>query len=150
MNIQRLRSVIKLLPSINDITHGNEFMFTQQVKKILPSTRFELLGEQLVVGKDNNIGKCDLWLVNVPNNFLLSLELKVGESKDYKKKKFLQTQMYKYTDFMRLYFPEDTVYGLSAYKDQNGVRFFSYISPTSQHDKEIEILKEVIKDRCKP
>ena len=31
----------------------------ERVKGILPTTNFQLLGEQLVVGKDKNIGKCD-------------------------------------------------------------------------------------------
>lgn len=154
MNIQKLRNVIRLLPSVNDITHGNEFLFTQDIKKLLPSTNFELLGEQLVVGKDNNVGKCDLWLANIPNNFLLSLELKVGDASDSKKQKFLQTQMYKYTDFMRLCFPEDVVYGLSAYKCIIGkntgtdIRFSSYIVPKPKHSKEIESLKINIKEKC--
>jgi hypothetical protein len=149
MNIQKLRNVIKHLPSVNDITHGNEFKFTQDIKRLLPSTNFELLGEQLVVGKEKNIGKCDLWLANIPNNFLLSLELKVGNAHDSRKQLFLQTQMRKYTDLMRFYFPEDVVYGLSAYKcTNNDIKFSSYIMPISVDLIEIESLKATIKENC--
>lgn len=156
MNIQKLKQIIRLVPTINDITHGSEFLFTQKVKGILPSTNFELLGEQLVVGKDNTIGKCDLWLANVSNNFLLSLELKVGGLSDSSKQKFLKTQVYKYTDFMRFYFPEDDVYGLGAYKCINKpqitgteIRFTNYINPTNiKHSEEIEGLKYKMQKEC--
>ena len=163
MNIAKIRSILRIVPSVNDITQGNEFLFTQKVKHILPSTNFELLGEQLIVGKDNGIGKCDLWLANVPNNFLLSLELKVGESSDSTKKKFLKTQVLKYTDLMRFYFPENVVYGVGAYKcikkqvkgNVTGIeiRYDSYIpvnfSPIKlKHSEEIEHLKSRMNSDC--
>jgi hypothetical protein len=155
MNIQNLRQIIKLVPSVNDIIHGNEFLFTQKVKCFLPSTNFELLGEQLIVGKDNTIGKCDLWLANIPNNFLLSLELKVGMESDSSKRKFLNTQVYKYTDYMRFYFPDNEAYGLGAYKCINkqhtglDIKFLDYIIPTNKkHSEEIEQLKQVMKTDC--
>jgi len=159
MNIQILKNILKLVPSVNDINHGNEFLFTQKVKMILPKTNFELLGEQLIVGKDNTIGKCDLWLANIPNNFLLSLELKVGDSSDSTKRKFLKTQVIKYTDYMKFYFPENIVYGLGAYKCiikpkptsiiGTEIRFVDYISPNkSNHLEEIEKIKNKITTEC--
>jgi len=160
MNFVKLKNIIQLVPSVTDIAHGNEYIFTQKVKYILPSTNFELLGEQLVVGKDNKIGKCDLWLANVPNNFLLSLELKVGGPGDTTKQNFLQLQVFKYTDYMRYYFPENIVYGLGAYKciKINGfdnfvkgteMKFSDYIIPTkTSHLKELEILKNKIVEEC--
>jgi hypothetical protein len=149
MNIQRINRIIKLLPSVNDITYGKEFTFMEQVKKILPTTNFELLGEHLIVGKENNIGKCDMWLINQPTNFLLSLELKVGESNDSKRKKLLQSQMYKYTNFMKFYFPDNTVYGIGAYKCPNDIKFFNYDAVSiTEHEDEIRRLKKAIKDNC--
>lgn len=155
MNIYNLKNVIKLVPSIRDITHGNEFIFTQKIKSILPSTNFELLGEQLIVGKDNTIGKCDLWLANIPNNFLLSLELKVGEITDSKKRKFLNTQVCKYTDFMKFYYPENNVCGMGIYKcitkPSNlgiNIRFIDYRYIDQEINQEIEIFKNKIKKEC--
>jgi hypothetical protein len=162
MNIHKLRHAIRLVPSVNDITHGNEFLFTQKVKSMLPGTNFELLGEQLIVGKDNTIGKCDLWLANIPNRFLLSLELKVGDASDSSKRKFLKTQVFKYTDYMRFYFPEEIVYGMGAYKciikhgtgnnasvTGSEIRFTDYIDPTNNnHSQEIEYLKSKMRKDC--
>jgi hypothetical protein len=155
MNFHKLKNVIKSISSVNDITHGNEYLFTLKVKDVLPNTNFELLGEQLVVGKDKNIGKCDLWLVNLKSNFLLSLELKVGDILDIKKQNFLKTQTFKYTDHMRTYFPEEIVYGLGAYKcilkpnSGTDVLFFNYIIPNkSSHKEEIDILKSKLKTNC--
>ncbi len=156
MNIIKLKNIIKLVPSINDIAHGNEFLFTQKVKNILPKTNFELLGEQLIVGKDNTIGKCDLWLANVSNNFLLSLELKVGDPSDSSKQKFLKTQVFKYTDYMKFYFPENIIYGIGAYKCitkpsliGTEVKFVNYVSPIkNKHLEEIKKLKTQIKSDC--
>jgi hypothetical protein len=141
---------------VNDIDKGPEFLFTQRVKSILPSTKFDLLGEQLVVGKDNGIGKCDLWLANVPNGFLLSLELKVGKASDSSKRKFLKTQVYKYTGLMRHYFPDNIVYGFGAYKcmDKNSIgtcmKFVDYEVEKIplNHSEEIEHLKQQIKKDC--
>ncbi len=158
MNIQKLKHVLRLVPSINDFARGNEFFFTQKVKNMLPETNFELLGEQLIVGKDNTVGKCDLWLANIPNNFLLSLELKVGGPGDSNKQNFLKTQVYKYTDYMRLYFPEDTVYGIGAYKciklNANGfvkgtdIKYVDYIIPKNKHLNEIEDFKAQMRNDC--
>jgi hypothetical protein len=158
MNIHKLKKVLRLVPSLSDINQGNEFFFTQKVKDMLPRTNFELLGEQLVLGKDNTIGKCDLWLANAPNNFLLSLELKVGGPGDTNKQKFLKTQVYKYTDYMGFYYPGCTVYGIGAYKcikvSANGIirgteiKFVDYISPSNRHSDEIEKLKARMQDEC--
>lgn len=164
MNIQKLRQIIKLVPVVHDINQGPEFLFTQKVKYILPKTNFELLGEQLVVGKDNGIGKCDLWLANVSNNFLVSLELKVGDKSDSLKKKFLKTQVIKYTNLMKHYFPEENVYGFGAYKCINNnsgmcIKFVDYTTLDnletfdttnipSKHSEEIEALKYKMKIEC--
>jgi hypothetical protein len=163
MNINKIRQTLRIIPAVNDIGQGPEFLFTQKVKGILPSTNFELLGEQLIVGKDNGIGKCDLWLANIPNNFLLSLELKVGEASDLSKRKFLKTQVYKYTGLMRHYFPDNIVYGVGAYKCVNKcvnkcsigtcMKFVDYVSyevtkiPIN-HSEEIEKLKQTMKKDC--
>jgi hypothetical protein len=156
MNIQKLRQIIRLVPMVHDINQGPEFLFTQKVKCILPKTNFELLGEQLVVGKDNGIGKCDLWLANVPNKFLVSLELKVGDKSDLSKRKFLKTQVYKYTDLMKYYFAEETVYGFGAYQciTKNSlatcIKFVDYDTPNIpiNHSEEIEVLKHKMKTEC--
>ena len=149
MNIHNLRSVIKFIPYVNDIASGREFIFTLKIKDILPTTNFQLLGEQLIVGKDNTVGKCDLWLANIPGNFLLSLELKVGDSGDVKKRKFLQKQVLKYTDYMRHYFPYDNVYGMGAYKSGQDVKICTY-SPlvertTPMITTELNILKSKLR-----
>jgi hypothetical protein len=157
--MNRLRNIIKLVPSIDDIKHGPEFEFTQKIKYMLPRTNFELLGEQLIVGKDNKIGKCDLWLANIPNNFLLSLELKVGDTGDSKKQNFLETQVIRYSDFMKHYYPEDIVYGFGAYKcikknkvstpTPTSIKFIDYKLPTNYiHLNEIIELKSIIKNDC--
>lgn len=156
MNIQKLRTTLRLVPRVNDITQGNEYLFTEKVKQILPTTNFQLLGEQLVVGKDNTIGKCDMWLANIPNNFLLSLELKVGEKSDSTKRKFLKKQVYKYTDYMKYYFPEYDVYGFGAYKCINKsrnigtcIQFVDYeVQIPNNHSEEIEKLKFILKSKC--
>lgn len=149
MNIQRLRQIIRF----NNINQGSEFLFTERVKGVLPSTNFELLGEQLMVG--NGIGKCDLWLANVSNNFLLSLELKVGRTYDSSRQKFLGYQVHKYTDLMKYYFPDNIVYGMGAYKctTKHGVdteiKFVDYVTKTvNKHSEEIENLKYKIKNGC--
>lgn len=145
MDVQRLRQLMKLIPMVHDVNKGPEFLFTQKVKNILPKTNFELLGEQLIVGKDNNIGKCDLWLVNEPSNFLVSLELKVGDKSNLSKQKFLKTQVYKYTDYMKYYFNNEKVYGFGAYQctNDNHVKFVDYVSLDMplNHLKEIDLLK---------
>jgi len=161
MNIQKLKYRICLVPCINDITQGKEFLFTQKVKSILPKTKFELLGEQLVVGKDNSIGKCDLWLANIPNNFLLSLELKVGNPMDLVKCNSLKKQVYKYTDFMKIYYPEYVIYGLGAYKykskdlvtqqtNNKGIKFIDYLPEevTDETFTEVRDLKARMMAEC--
>lgn len=158
MNIYKLRQTIRLVPMVNDINQGNEYIFTEKIKSILPKTNYELLGEQLIVGKDNKIGKCDLWLANVPNNFLLSLELKVGESSNSSKRKLLNTQVHKYTEFMKFYFPEHIVYGIGAYKcivksNRKGTNIlytdYNIVMPmTNKHSEELALLKCKITNEC--
>ena len=157
MNIKKLKNVIRLVPSVNDITHGNEYVFTEKIKEMIKSTNYQLLGEQLIVGKDNKIGKCDLWLAN-KHKFLVSLELKVGYENDLKKQNFLKTQVFRYTDFMRSYYPENIIYGLGAYKcivkyndtiKGTGVLFTDYIIPDKpMHINEINELKKLINKNC--
>lgn len=150
MNINKLRNVIQTIPSISissikDLHRGNEFIFGQTIKNILPTTNFELLGEHLVVGNESTIGKCDMWLVNIPNNFLLSLELKTGKDNDINKQKILKTQMFKYTNLMQLYFPENTVYGIGVYKCIESGKDPIFFQSTKKHIYELEFLKNLLK-----
>lgn len=145
MCINKLRYVIKDLKSIIHPYGGRESIFTKNVKQLLPLTNFELIGEELCINHTLGIGKCDLWLANCPNNFLLSLELKVGHVDRINKQKLLEKQVYKYTDLMKVYYPEHNVYGLGAYKYEefykSGFKFIHYNQSTNN---EIEILKNMI------
>lgn len=129
MNIHSLKNGIKSLKSvpISFTNNSRELLFTHAVKEVVKETNFELIGEELCIKNEQGTGKCDLWLANCSHNFLLSLELKVGDSRDTRKQKSLQRQVLKYTDHMQYYFPNNIIYGFGAYKlISSGVDFFDY------------------------
>lgn len=148
-SIQSIKNVIKSIPVAKDVIKGNEYMLGQSIKKILPETNFELIGEELKFG---NNGICDLWLANISNNFLLSAELKVGLYSENKKKRYLASQVSRYSKIMKDYYPMCPVYGLGVYEclDKKGIKFYDYVVDDDcmfdnkiiyNHFKEIKILK---------
>ena len=129
MNISKLRSSISNLKSVavKFTDNGKELLFANSVKSVIGRSNFELIGEELCINNSMGVGKCDLWLANCEHNFLLSLELKVGDRTDTKKQRNLKRQVVKYTDLMKFYFPEEIIYGTGAYKFiAGGVDFFDY------------------------
>lgn len=143
MKLYILKNKIKSLRQIQIHHPGKEFEFSKTVKDNLHRTNFVLLGEELELIKENNVGKCDLWLANEYSNILLSLELKVGRVHDYNKIKLLRVQVDKYSNLMKMYFPQNKIYGLGAYKHNNGILFID-----KENHEDITILKKVIKDYC--
>jgi hypothetical protein len=155
--MDRLKHIIRNVKSVNNHVHGNEFYFTQKIKHVLPTTNFELIGEEFFIRNQKNVWRCDLWLANIPNNFLLSLELKVGRHCDNQKQLYLKTQVLRYTDLMRFYYPDDQVYGMGAYKcitkqtnkHKPCVKFVDYIIPVNDnHIEEMNTLKLKIQTEC--
>jgi len=151
MNILALKHVIKDLRPIIHFSESKEYIFSTGVKRILPNTNFELLGEELSINHKFGVGKCDLWLANCSNNFLLSLELKVGGLDDFKKQNLLNNQVRKYTDLMKIYYPNEVVYGLGAYKIYgSNSNYFKYFwndgcnKVNGVHIQEIDHLKSFI------
>ena len=145
MNVKSLRLIIKDLVPIPLPASGKKFLFNEAVKLKLPSTNYRLLGENLCINRDEGTGKCDLWLANPKNKFLVSLDLKVGEIDDLTKQQLLVKQVNKYTGFMKCYYPMHIVYGLGAYKYPDGVNFIDTLCGDPKHIFEINKLKSVIK-----
>lgn len=113
MSVILLKQTVKHLKS-------REKIFSEEIKRILPHTNLNILGEELLLQPR---GQCDLWLANEYKghvNFLLSLELKVGSENDNTKKHKLMKQVDVYTKAMQKYFPAYPVYGLGAYKVNQG------------------------------
>lgn len=108
--MNNLRRSIRHLKTDKSIMHGREHIFTNEIKLILRSTNFEIIEEQVIVKN----GKCDIWLMN--NDFLMSLELKVGTRNDSKKIDLLAKQVLKYTGELQRYYPKHIVHGLGLYK----------------------------------
>lgn len=133
---------------------SKELQFSYNIKRNLVKTNFQLIGEELNLKKNKQVGRCDLWLANAANGFLLSLELKVGTPNDLSKQKILKQQTFRYTEFMKYYFPEHRVYGLGAYKcikhefnevKHEEIKFFDYWNIIEDcHEFEIDKLKQLI------
>ncbi len=120
-----------------------EYVFSNQIKCILPYTNYKLIGEELIL--TNPRGQCDLWLANIIDqdvNFLLSLELKIGSVNNNTKRKVLRHQTHKYYESMKKYFPEYKVYGLGAYKHPEGIEWYS--ATRTLDIPEIRLLKNMI------
>lgn len=157
MDITKVRRVIRHVPSFKWNIGSKEASFSRDVIRILPSTNYELLGEELILKNNGRTWKCDLWLANVPNCFLMSLELKVGKYGNLNKRSKLNEQVYNYSNIMRSYYPEYVIHGLGAYKVENvdskcfhKVLYFENHHPkiTNDHLEEIEELKYRINNIC--
>jgi hypothetical protein len=146
MNIKTLKLAIKDVKTVILSASGKESLFSQNIKLKLPSTNFQLIGEELCLEHANGVGKCDMWLANCPNKFLVSLELKIDDNNDIKKQELLVFQMHKYSQLMKEFYPMHTVYGLGAYKYSDNYKFFDNLpsKPVKKHILEIDLLKNII------
>lgn len=122
MNINALRKTISHLKSIPS-PGGKEFEFSKTIQNLLQQTNFEIIGEELCINLPEGVGKCDLWLANCKDNYLLSLELKVGDLENKRKQEHLKDQVFKYSKFMKVFYPTNRVFGFGIYKHEFGLLY---------------------------